>query len=457
MISDATARQLTHRLAVEQSQRRLPSVAAALVRGGQLLWSGAVGAVDGLPDGTPATTDTQYRMGSITKTFTAVLVMQLRDEGLVDLDDPVDRHVPDAGVPGATVAQLLSHSSGLQAETDGSWWERSPGREWGDLAGHLVQRHRPGRRHHYSNTGYAVLGRLVERHRGDPWAEVLRERVLDPLGMARTTYLPAQPAASGLGVHPFADLVLREAVQDTRAMAPAGQLWSTVDDLARWARFVGGETGGVLTTDTLEEMRQPMAWHDVPDEPWTAAHGLGIQVWNRDGRRYAGHGGSMPGFLANLHVGLDDPRPDGVVTMANATTGLTGELGTDLLRILAEGDPSSPPTWHAVDVDAGVRELLGLWHWGTAPHELRAAGDGQLELRPIGTSGRGSRFRRDGSGANASGWIGLDGYFAGEPLEVRHTREGTAYLDVASFRFTRVPYQPDADIPGGVDQAGWYA
>ncbi|HET7305500.1 MAG TPA: serine hydrolase domain-containing protein [Segeticoccus sp.] len=452
MLLDSTTVRLTHRLAAEQSGRRLPSVAAALVRRDERVWSGAVGTVDGLADGTPATTDTQYRIGSITKTFTAVLVMRLRDEGRLDLDDPVERHVPDAGVT-ATVAQLLSHSSGLQAETDGSWWERSPGRTWDELAGHLAQRHRPGHRHHYSNTGYAVLGRLVEGHRGACWADAVREELLEPLGMGRTTYLPAGPAATGLGVHPFADLVIAEAVQDTRAMAPAGQLWSTADDLARWARFLGGDTGEVLRRGTWEEMCRPMAWYDVPGEPWTVAHGLGIQVWNRDGRRLVGHGGSMPGFLANVLV--DPESGDGVVTMANATTGLTGDLGSDLLRLLGDAEPAVRGPWHAQPADDDVRELLGLWHWGTAPHELRAGDDGRLELRPLGTSGRGSRFRRISSNGNGAGWVGLDGYFAGEPLEVRRTGDGTAYLDLASFRFTRTPYQTDADVPGGVDPDGW--
>jgi hypothetical protein len=141
--------------------------------------------------------------------------------------------------------------------------------------------------------------------------------------------------------------------------------------------------------------------------------------------------------------------------MANATTGLTGDLGSDLLRLLGDAEPAVRGPWHAQPADDDVRELLGLWHWGTAPHELRAGDDGRLELRPLGTSGRGSRFRRISSNGNGAGWVGLDGYFAGEPLEVRRTGDGTAYLDLASFRFTRTPYQTDADVPGGVDPDGW--
>ncbi len=86
-------------------------------------------------------------------------------------------------------------------------------------------------------------------------------------------------------------------------MAPAGQLWTTVEDLARWATFLGGDTAGLLSADTLAEMCEPHHVVDEPGQPWTGAHGLGWQVWNVDGVRYAGHGGSMPGFLAGCGCG----------------------------------------------------------------------------------------------------------------------------------------------------------
>ena len=120
-IDPATARDLSHRLAVEQSECRLPSVAAGLVRGGELVWSDAVGTLDGRSGGTAATVQTQYRIGSITKTFVAVEVLRMRDEGLLDLNDPLGRHCDDTSFGHVTIAQLLSHTSGLQAETNGPW------------------------------------------------------------------------------------------------------------------------------------------------------------------------------------------------------------------------------------------------------------------------------------------------------------------------------------------------
>src|SRR6476661_2011495 len=94
-IEPTTARQLDHRLAREQSESRLPSVCAGLVRGGELVWSGAVGTVSGRADGAPATADTQYRIGSITKTFVGVEVLRLRDEGRFELNDPISSHLPE--------------------------------------------------------------------------------------------------------------------------------------------------------------------------------------------------------------------------------------------------------------------------------------------------------------------------------------------------------------------------
>ena len=112
---------------------------------------------------------------------------------------------------------------------------------------------RPGARHsfHYSNTGFGVLGELVSRLRGAPWHQVLQREVLEPLGMRRTTMSPVDPHAEGFAVHPWADVVLPEPAEDARAMAPAGQLWSTFDDMARWVRFVGGDTGDVLRCEKI--------------------------------------------------------------------------------------------------------------------------------------------------------------------------------------------------------------
>src|SRR5882724_4672473 len=204
----ATRRALTHRVAVGQAEGRTPSLAAAVVRDGGQAWFGSRSMLDGhAPDG-----DTQYRIGSLTKTFIAVLVMRLRDEGHLDLADPLGKYLdasPMGGrAAGATIAQLLSHTAGLASETPGPWWERSPGELRPGLADILSPAPHPaGRLFHYSNPGYGLLGALVGQLRGHGWEEALRQEILDPLGMARTTLAPQEPYARGFAVHPWADVM----------------------------------------------------------------------------------------------------------------------------------------------------------------------------------------------------------------------------------------------------------
>lgn len=449
MLKPATCDRLSHRLAREQAESRLPSIAAGVVRNGQLAWAGARGTVDGR-DGQRADADTQYRIGSITKTFVAVAIMRLRDEGLLDLDDNLDDHVPGTTFGHVTIAQLLSHSTGLQAETHGPWWERTPGGDWDDLAeSEPVLRLRAGQRLHYSNVGYGVLGELVARKRGQSWANVVQTELLKPLGMSRTTTRPVAPCAQGLAVHPFANVLLPEPEHDAGALAPAGQLWSTTNDLAKWAALIGGDTGDVLSSDTLAEMWQPRAMVDVPDAPWTTAWGLGLQVWNTDGRRSTGHGGSMPGFQAILKVNIDSG--DGLVAFTNSTTGPSATFSTAMLQELVDAEPPTPAEWRAVSLPDEVFELVGPWYWGAALQHIEAMDEGRLRITALGF-GRSSRFKPAGDGS----WVGLDGYYAGEPLRVVRHDDGTiSHLDLASFIFTRTPYDDRADVPGGVDPEGW--
>ncbi|MCD9197498.1 serine hydrolase domain-containing protein [Aeromicrobium wangtongii] len=445
----STAAALEQRLAVEQSTHRLPSVVAGIVRSGALVWSGAAGTTDARVDGPVPTADTQYRIGSISKTFVAVEVMRLRDAGLLDLADTIGAHLPEVPFGHVTIAQLLTHTSGMQAETNGDWWERTEGGDWASLlASGIGLRFTPGTAFHYSNVGYGVLGELVSRLRGVPWQDAVRTGILEPLGMSRTTTRPQAPSAPGLAVHPLADLVHVEPEHDAVSMAPAGQLWSTVQDLSRWAAFLGGRTGDVLAPETLTEMLHPVAVNDVPGTPWVGAHALGWQMWNVAGRRLAGHGGSMPGFLANLRIDLTSG--DGVVLMANATSGL-GTAAADLLTLFREREPDAPTPWHADSAQADTLDLVGPWFWGTYAFTLALEADGGLRLGEPG-QGRGARFRREGDG-----WIGLEGYYRGEPLAVERDASGRPLrLVLASFVFTRTPYAPDADVPGGLDSSGWH-
>ncbi|WP_316739391.1 serine hydrolase domain-containing protein [Streptomyces sp. MK7] len=447
----STRRALLHRIAVAQAEGRAPSLVAAVARGGRTVWHGARTSVDGhAPD-----ENTQYRIGSITKTFTAVLVLRLRDEGLLDLVDPLEKHLPGTGAGEATVGDLLAHTGGLAAESPAPWWERTPGTlrpELSDVLGEKPLRHPVGRRFHYSNPGYTVLGALVEKLRGAAWEDVLRREVLEPLGLHRTSTRPQAPHAGGWAVHPWADVMLPEPAEDLGRMAPAGQLWSTTGDLARFAVFLAQGDDRVLSAESLREMRQPSAPPEDVDVVTGYAYGLGLELRRSGERLLVGHSGSLPGFLAFLTVAIEDDVA--VVVLANCTSGVPlATVGADLVRIVADAEPRIPEPWRPLpEAEPSVLELAGQWYWGTYGFGLRLTADGLLSLEPLSGTGRRSRFRANGDGT----WTGLEGYYAGELLRPVPRADGSVdHLDLGSFVFTRQPYDENASVPGGVDPAGW--
>jgi len=408
--------------ALDHAQRsgRLPSVVGAVVNEGALEWAGTSGDVDSL--------DQQYRVGSITKTLTAVLVLQCRDDGLLGLDDPVGRFVPETGYRDVTVREVLSHTSGMQAEPVGPWWERAPGIPVADLLAANDGTARvlePAVSFHYSNLGYALLGVVVSRLRGDDWWSLVQDRLLRPLGMMRTTYAAEPPHAQGSSVDHFAGTRHDQPHHDTGAMAPAGQLWSTVADLARWLDFLATGHRDVLARDTLVEMAQPV----VPAEDY----GLGLRLLRSPAGVLVGHTGSMPGFLATAFVDPDTRR--GVVALANATTGVsTDQLALDLL---AGADPTAEriePWVPSAEVPDRAAELLGLWFWGDTALEIRWHNE-LLEVRTLCPRELSDRFA-----VTADRIVGVDGYHLGETLEVHRATDGTiSHLECATFVYTRLP------------------
>ena len=302
--------------------------------------------------------------------MTAVLVMQCRDDGLLDLDDPIKRFVPETGYASATVRSLLAHVSGMQSEPVGPWWERSPGIPVEDLlAANDGSRSvfGPGEHYHYSNLGYALLGEAVARLRGQPWFSLVQERVLGPLGMTRTSYLPEAPYATGLSVHHLEGTLTEEPLHDTGSMAPAGQLWSTLDDVARFAAFLAGGDPAVLADRTLAEMRQPV--------PPAVDYGLGIRLVPYADGVLAGHTGSMPGFqsvvfadpLSKTGRGRADQRDHRV---------LRSRAGARAARRPHAGGDQAVGAHHGgACVGARAARLLALGQLGLrGPLERRAAG-----------------------------------------------------------------------------------
>ncbi len=432
-----------------QAEGRTPSLIGAVVRDGGQVWCGSRSMVeDHEPDG-----NVQYRIGSLTKSFVAVLIMRLRAEGLLNLADPVGKYLDPGEAGSATIAQLLSHTAGLAAEARGPWWERTPGELRPSLSDILSDRPQPlpaGRQFHYSNPGFALLGAVVEQLRGHSWDEAVGREILSPLGMTRTTLRAQAPHAGGFAVHPWADVMQPEPAEYTGHMAPAGDLWSTAGDLCRFAAFLLDGDDRVLPAATLEEMRTQAA----PPAGNIGGYGFSIQVLEREGRILVGHGGSMPGFVAALWVSPDDGL--GAVTLSNATAGpAVGEIAADLIDIVATNEPRLPERWKPQPgIGQELLALTGLWYWGPRATVLRVLSAEMLELAPASGLGRASRFRAAGDGT----WTGLDGYYTGETLRVIPAADGVAeHLDVGTFVFTREPYGPESPAAAQPHADGWQA
>jgi CubicO group peptidase (beta-lactamase class C family) len=374
---DSLRTQLERIVRTAQAEKRLPSVSAAAVHDGEIIWADAVGLAD-TERGETATPEHQYRIASITKTVTAVGLMQLRDEGKLDLEDTLDRHVPGAAHT-PRLRALLAHLSGIQREVPGNVWETlvMPTRD--ELLPRFAESERvlaPGAYWHYSNLAYALLGEVLVRVAGMPAEQYLDERVLGPLGMSRTTWTAVDPAATGYLVDPYVDVPREEPVIAGNAVAPAAELWSTPSDLCRWAAFIADPDPAVLARETLEEMRTFQSMVDVTK--WRLGYGLGFALYRVDERVFAGHDGAHAGFLG--HVDALPEGKTGAAVLTNSGAGVTiSELGLQLSRAVADAFPPVPEEWRpGEEAPAELAGVLGRW-WSEGHEVVFSFRNGSLE------------------------------------------------------------------------------
>ena len=437
-LSDTTRRTLD-RMAVEaQRASRTPALAAGIAHRGDLLWSAGVGTADLSDPTVPLGVDTQFLIASNTKTFVAAMVMQLRDEGRLGLDDLVDDLLPGSTHPGVTVRQLLAHVSGMQRESvSPEFWDTL---EIPDAAAFVADWNAaervldPHAAWHYSNLGYIALGEVIARLDGRPWTESLRVRLLDPLGLRDTTLEPRPPVSGRYYVSPFTDVPVEEPPLFLGILAAAGGLASTVADLARWHGFLLDPDESVLRRDTVSEMLEPVA---VRDDRFSAAHGLGFVIVRQDGRTWFGHTGGTPGGI----TGVFSDRESGttaIVLMNNTgakdPTGASIRLG----EYVASHDPAPLEPWTpGTDAPAELLPLAGLWFSEGAPFVFRIR-EGRLEAVVGGADPAlpPSVFEPEGENVFRT----VSGRERGERLTVRRRADGSVHmLNWATYRFTREP------------------
>ncbi len=433
---DGLVRDLERRVREAQSQWHSPAVSAGIVRDGTLLWSIHVGSAR-LDPATAPTDDTQYMIGSITKTFTAVLVVALRDAGRLSLDDRLEKYLPQTRHGAITIRQLLSHASGLQREPVGRIWENLDAPDQERLLRELEEAEQVLPVHfafHYSNLAFALLGQIVEQLEGRPWGEVVVERILAPLGMKKTGLQPDDATrAMGYQVHPHTGVATVEPAFELKATAPLGGLWSTVADMGRYASFVADPIDEVLSPDSVDEMCRPLIMADV--EGWTRAYGLGYDLQRTGERVLAGHGGAMPGFLAGLRVRRQDRV--GVVVFANSTAGAeTTALASQLVNAVLDAEPSLADVWSPSQPQQDFDGILGSW-WTEGEEIVFEVRDNVLWSRiPGGLPIADTRFAKTDEGR----FRAVAGRERGELLEVTRSPAGEVErLHFATYALTRTP------------------
>jgi CubicO group peptidase (beta-lactamase class C family) len=375
-----------YRRLVQQTQAdaRIPALSVALHRTDRPLWTFQIGARE----------DTQFRIGSVTKTFTAVLVLQCRDDGLLDLDDPIGRYLDVPSHGGLPIRRLLSHTSGLQREPYGDVWDTLDGPDLGGLLEDLSRTERvlpSERRFHYSNLGFALLGHLVGRLRGGTWEEVLTERILRPFALHDVSVAPTERATTGYLVDAYSDHIRPEPEFPIEALGPAAQLWGTAADLAKWAAFLADPAavdpdGDILAPLTLNEMRWPLT---IANETvWSIGMGLGLFLINQGDRKiHVGHDGAMPGFLGSVYGrrGSDAPPGCGVAVLGSSGTATEIlDLPHALLTATAELDPAEIAPWTPGEpAPPHLRSVLGPW-WGEGFEHVFFWRNGALRSREAG-------------------------------------------------------------------------
>ena len=317
----------------QMAYRGQPGLSVGIVHDQSLIWSRGFGCAD-LEQRQPATPTTIYRIASITKLFTSTCIMQLRDEGALQLDDPLAKHLPwftirnpHADRPPVTIRHLLTHAGGLPREAAFPYWNTGEFPEPEAIQAALCHQELAIPTESdwkYSNLGMALAGEIVAAVSGMPYAAYVQKNILQPLRM-QNTFVDAIPAdhpllATGYGRRMPDNSRALSPYTDCRGIGPAANMASNVEDLAKFAalQFRGGPRKGkqILGGSSLQEM-QRVHWLNAD---WSAGRGLGFFVWRLGGRTLVGHGGALLGYRTEFQLAPADKVA--VIVMTNADDGL---------------------------------------------------------------------------------------------------------------------------------------
>jgi len=338
------------------AKRHVPGASAAVVRDGKVVLEKGYGLAN-LELKVPATKETVYQLASVTKTFTATAIMLLVKDGKLSLDDSITSKLPDlpAAWEKVTVRHLLSHTSGIKSYTSVKDFHKTMRKDYAqreiiDLVAKEPLEFAPGEKWNYSNTGYFLLGMLIEKVGGKPYGEFMAERIFKPLGMSQTrandlrAIIPNRAQGYEWAGTEFKN---GEYVSPSQPFA-AGMLVSTVADLVKWEAALAGHT--LLDAPTLEQM-----WTPAKLAKGEAGYGFGWGIGKANGHRVVSHGGGIPGFSTELMRFPDDKLT--VIVLTNSDGGHAGALAKGIAgRIIpALQEKAAEPI---ADKDAKTTERL---------------------------------------------------------------------------------------------------
>jgi serine beta-lactamase-like protein LACTB len=376
-------------IARQVEDKQLPALSIALVLDQKILWARGYGHAD-RERKKPATADTVYRVGSVSKLFTDLAVMQLVERGALDLDDPVTKHLRDFKPINRfdkpiTLRQLMAHRSGLVREPPlGNYFD--PDTLSLEKTVQSLNRTElvlePGTKTKYSNAGIAVVGFVLEQTQKQSFPRYLQRSLLAPLGMKNSSFEPELAITRNLAQAAMWTYQGRDFPAPTfeLGMAPAGSLYSTVNDLGRFLSFLfaRGRTadGALVKPETLESMWTPQFVKPGTKEGF----GIGFHVNQLDGRRRIRHGGAIYGFATELSALPDEKLGVVVIASRDGVNAVTSRIATEALRqLLAVRQKKPLPVIEETKplTIERARELAGLYRSKDTWFELTQR-DGRL-------------------------------------------------------------------------------